>query len=122
MRIKRGMRLEYQKYVRINSKDAYSKAVATYGERWAELMEAQLAAGKTIADCADSTSHEADTEGITGFMHGCAVKALSRFWGHGEALRIWHNLDTQLQDEGVKANEKPGAVLNPAILVVETKN
>lgn len=83
-------------------------------------MEARMVNGEKIADMADTTSHEADTDGITGFMYGCAVKALAYFWEHGEELRIWHNLKTQIKDEGVKANES-GAVLNPAILTISPK-
>lgn len=59
--------------------------------------------------------YSSHTEGITGFMYGCAVSALAHFWAHGEALRRWHNLDTQIGTEGEKANES-GGVLNPALL------
>jgi hypothetical protein len=38
-------------------------------------------------------------------------------WKHGEALRLWHNLKTQIRDEGEKANES-GGVLNPACLSI----
>lgn len=48
-------------------------------------------------------------------MYGCAVSALAKFWVHGEQLRIWHNLDIQIGNEGEKANES-GGVLNPALL------
>ena len=79
------------------------------------MMERHIDAGTPLEKCADPDSHEADTEGITGFMYGCAVGALARFWVHGEALRKWHNLKTQLGHEGEKANET-GGVLNPALL------
>ena len=36
---------------------------------------------------------------------------------HGEALRRWHNRDTQIGTEGDKANES-GGVLNPALLTI----
>jgi hypothetical protein len=78
-------------------------------------MELELAEGNSIKDIAKKTSHDADAEGITGCMYGCAVQALSYFWVHGEELRRWHNLNTQLKDEGEKANED-GGVLNPAVL------
>jgi len=74
-----------------------------------------MANGETVEDCADTASHLADSEGITGFMYGCAVAILAKVWVHGEALRRWHNLKTQLRDEGEKANES-GGVLNPALL------
>jgi len=100
----------------INS-DGDGGAVMTYAERWARLMEARMAKGERIADIAGECSHLADNEGITGFMYGCAVGILSKVWQHGEALRLWHNLKTQLRDEGAKANVT-GGVLNHAMLTI----
>jgi len=111
---------EYEKYVATNSKDEYSKGVVDYEKRWVELMEKKLAEGQEIETIAKATSNEADTEGITGFMYGCAVSSLSHFWKHGEKLRQWHNLDTQIGNEGEKANES-GGVLNPALLSMGKK-
>lgn len=118
MKIKQGTETEYAEYKAKNSGDGYSLAVVTYTERWAELMEKEIEAGKTVEQCAKQTSHDADSEGITGFMYGCAVQALAHFWEHGEILRRWHNLDTQIRDEGEKANAS-GGVLNPAILNIQ---
>jgi len=53
-------------------------------------------------------------------MYGCAVVILSKCWEHGEALRRWHNKDTQIGDEGDRANES-GGVLNPALLSIGPK-
>ena len=78
-------------------------------------MVESISKGNALQDIAKDLSHEADTMGITGFMYGMAVSILSHCWVHGEDLRIWHNLDTQIKDEGEKANEK-GTVLNPALL------
>lgn len=114
MKLKPGTEQAYAEYKAKNT-DAYGGGVVSYGEDWANLMEARMANGERIADIAKPTSHEADTDGITGFMYGCAVQALAHFWEHGEALRLWHNLDAQIKDEGVRANES-GGVLNPAIL------
>ena len=80
-------------------------------------MEIQLANGHELKDIAKETSHEANTEGITGFMYGCAVSMLSELWEHSEALRQWHKLDTQIGDEGEKANES-GGTLNPAVMQI----
>ena len=115
MRILSGKQPEYELYVTKNSSDGYSLGVVRYTERWAALMEKRIDAGETLEAIAQATSHEADTDGITGFMYGCAVSALANFWIHGEALRRWHNLDTQIGSEGEKANES-GGVLNPALL------
>jgi len=106
----------WKKSCEVNS-DGYGGAVMSYAERWARLMEARMAKGERIADIADECSHLADSEGITGFMYGCAVGILSKVWQHGEALRLWHNLKTQIRDEGERANES-GGVLNPACLSI----
>jgi hypothetical protein len=42
---------------------------------------------------------------------------LAKCWLHGEALRRWHNKDTQIGTEGDRANER-GGVLNPAMLSI----
>lgn len=105
---------EYQDW-KDKQEDPYSKAIFIYAEGWANLMEARIEKGERFEDFAKDTSHKADTDGITGFMYGAAVSILSQCWVHGEQLRKWHNLDTQLGDEGEKANEK-GGVLNPALL------
>jgi hypothetical protein len=97
----------------------YGHRVITYAEDWANFMEREMATGKTLEECAQATSQEANTDGITGFMYGAAVSVLSAVWKHGEQLRRWHNLTTQLGNEGERANES-GEVLNPALLHVET--
>ena len=64
---------------------------------------------KVIVDNADKLSHEADTEGITGYMYGCAVSILSQCWKYGEYLRKWHNKEYNYDGDGV---------VNPAILTI----
>lgn len=98
--------------------DGYGKACFSYAKRWAEMMEEKMYGGLKLEDIAKSTSHDADKEGITGFMYGMAVGILASTWEHGEQLRRWHNLDTQIGNEGERANEK-GSTLNPAILNIE---
>ena len=104
----------YQDWYNKNS-DSYSRRCFTYAEDWANLMESRLEQGQSIKDCAKETSHEADTDGITGFMYSAAVSILSNHWIHGEELRQWHNLEHQLGNEGQEANKK-GTVLNTAVL------
>ena len=99
--------------------DPYGLECFNYAERWANLMEAKISDGMEIKDIAKDTSHEADTSGITGFMYGMAVSILAQCWKHGEQLRQWHNLDTQIGDEGEKAN-KEGGTLNPALLNIQS--
>ena len=98
-----------------NNTDLYGARCYSYAKDWADLMEAEIDKGKTVAEVAKETSHTADHDGIAGFMYGCAVNILSRAWEHGEELRKWHNLDVQIGNEGEKANES-GGTLNPAIL------
>lgn len=99
-----------------NNQDPYGAAIYSYAQRWAELMEEKMKFSR-LEEIAKSTSHEADTEGITGFMYGAAVSILSQAWLWGDELRCWHNVESQLGDEGIQANIKK-STLNPALLVV----
>jgi hypothetical protein len=78
----------WNKSLEANSKDGYGKACLDYAENWAKLMQYEVANGKTIAECESRTSHEADTDGITVFMQGCAVNVLRQCWIYGEELNI----------------------------------
>lgn len=98
-----------------NNTDPYGARIYSYAKDWAELMEKAITEGSKLEDIADSTSHTADYDGITGFMYSCAVNILASVWIHGEQLRQWHNLKTQIGTEGEEANKK-GTVLNPALL------
>lgn len=97
------------------NKDPYGARILSYAKDWAELMETEIDAGNRLEDIAKDTSHCADTDGITGFMYGAAVSVLAKVWEHGERLRRWHNLETQIGTEGERANES-GGTLNPAVL------
>lgn len=108
---------EWDKFAEANAGSGYGEAILGYAEKWADTMEARLANGETVEQCAKTTSQEADTDGITGFMYGCAVNTLARTWAHGEELRRWHNKATQIGTEGDEANET-GGVLNPAVMCV----
>lgn len=117
MKIRETMQAEWDKAVALNT-DPYGACVVQFAEAWADAMEAKMAEGAALADVAKATGSEVDNRpefGITGFMYGCAVSMLSRCWAHGEELRRWHNLDTQIGTEGEKANAS-GGVLNPALL------
>lgn len=108
MNIKTGLEADYMVVKEKNSHDGCSKAVIDFLERWAELMEAQIANGAAIPAIADATSSAADTEGITGFVYGAAVNILANFWVHGEDLRVWHNAQYGVTTEK--------GTVNPAIL------
>lgn len=105
----------WKKTVEVNSHDGYGLAGVTYAARWAHLMENEINCGSKLKNIAEKTSHEADKEGVTGFMYGCAVSVLTQVWKYGEELRLWHNPYIQINDEGEMAN-KNGGVLNPAII------
>lgn len=115
MKLKPGVEEKYAEWKTKNAADPYGTACFTYAEAWADLIEKAMADGAKLEDVAEKLSHDADTEGITGFMYGMAVNILSMAWEHGEQLRIWHNLSTQIGNEGERAN-KSGGVLNPALL------
>jgi hypothetical protein len=101
----------YQEFVIKNSDDLYSKETVNYAERWADLMETLIDSGMILESIAKSASYEANIDGITGFMFGCAVETLSSFWIHGEQLRKWHNKEYNCPDsEGV---------VNPALLSIK---
>ena len=102
-----------------NQEDEYGRAVYEYAEKWANLMEQKIQEGNFLEDIAKETSHKADEGiGISGFMYGAAVSILSNAWIYGEKLRRWHNLETQIGDEGERANER-GTTLNPALLNIQ---
>ncbi len=93
-----------------NNQDPYGAATMKYAAMWARLMEGEINAGASLESCAKRLSHLADTDGITGFMYGCAVSILSQCWVHGEALRVWHN-----RDYGVASET---GTVNPAVLTI----
>ena len=96
----------WEQFASVNN-DPYGSCVVRYAERWANMMEEEMENGKSLIEIADTTSIKADTEGITGFMYGCAVSVLARVWEHGEELRKWHNKEYGYAGDGV---------VNPAIL------
>ena len=113
MKIVKGKEQEYKDWYEKNS-DPYGRACFTYAERWAGMMEKEIDeskenAMKVIVDNAEKLSHEADKEGITGFMYGIAVSILSQCWEYGECLRKWHNKEYEYDGDGV---------VNPAVITV----
>lgn len=112
MKIRHGMEEKYQEGYN-NNLNPYGHAVYTFAERWAELMEKDIheCGGPTAAVIAnfERRCRQADTEGITGFMYGCAVSILAACWEYGEILRKWHNKEYGYEGDGV---------VNPAILTV----
>jgi hypothetical protein len=97
----------------------YGGSVIWFATRWAERMEKAFDQGIPLPECAERLDHEAMQEmgqwSLTGFQYGAAVSTLGQYWVFGDWLRMWHNIHTQLGDEGDKAN-KGGGTLNPALL------
>lgn len=116
MKILAGKEKKYKDWYGKNS-DGYSRACFTYAERWAELLEIEISKTDDVMKCivenADRLSHEADTEGITGYMYGCAVSILSQYWEYGEELRKWHNKEYNYDGDGV---------VNPAIMTIRKRD
>ena len=116
MKILEGMEQEYRDWYNKNL-DPYGHGCFTFAERWAEMLEKKIDENpdnipNILVENADRLSHEADTEGITGFMYGAAVSILSKCWKYGEELRKWHNKEYNYNGDGV---------VNPAIITVSTK-
>ena len=113
MKVVDGREQDYKEW-RNNNSDPYGTAIFTYAERWAEMLESLIDKNsdveKVIAENAEKTSREADTEGITGFMYGEAVGILALAWKYGDYLRKWHNS---------KYNHDGDGVVNPAILHIK---
>jgi hypothetical protein len=95
---------------RSKNTDEYGAAIFEYAEGWAKLMQVEIAQGKAVRQCAETTSHELGFLGITGFMYGAAVSILSKCWKHGEELRKWHNKEYGHEGDGV---------VNPAVLTIQ---
>lgn len=106
----------WQKYVEKNT-GAYGGEVIAYSARWASMVEGALLTGAVFEDVVAPLSHEADINGITGFMYWAAVSTLSKVWEYGEQLRLWHNNDIAPK-QAEETNAIPGAVLNPALISV----
>jgi hypothetical protein len=95
---------------RLNNADGYGNACFVFASNWGRLMQVEMSKGKVLHEIAQKTSHEADIEGITGYMYTAAVKILCQCWKHGEELLKWHNS---------KYNYTGDDIVNPSILTKE---
>jgi hypothetical protein len=102
---------EYAQYVNTNKEDGYSFAVVRYSAAFAQAAEQLISQGVAFSDAVKLVEFEVDDEGITGFMYGCAMKELSRFWKHGDELRKLHNARYGVSEDST-------GVVNPAILTI----
>lgn len=87
MLLKNNVVEDYERFVENNSQDPYSFAVVTYMNKWAQLMEEEMQAGAVLTkEIVNKLSHDADEEGITGFMYHEACNRLCYFWIYGDEL------------------------------------
>lgn len=109
---------EWHKAVAINQ-DPYGNAIINTAREVMRLLdgEDEFKSDELICRAAKNV----DVNGITGFMVGAVAAMVSHVHSRGDEFRRKWNLETQLQNEGERANEKPGAVLNPAMLCMEAK-
>lgn len=116
MKIAKDKEREYQKWVDAN-RNFYGKGVINFGIRWAELLEEIIdktskdMINETIYNNAKQTSLKADTEYITGFQYGCAVRFLAEVWEYGKILNAWHN-------NQYGYDESTEETVNPAVLII----
>lgn len=92
---KPGKEKEYSDWFDKNT-DSYSRRCFTFAEGWAEKMENEISKNAPyafvidiITECADRTAREEDTDGITGFMYGCACSILEQEWKYGDEFKQW---------------------------------
>ena len=76
----------WQSVVDANKGEPYGARICQYAEDWGRLMQRDIAAGKTVAECREACEREADFDGITGFMYGSARSMLAKCWVHGSEL------------------------------------
>lgn len=103
------MKKAWDRMVEVNSKDTYGMGVVKYVRCRAKCMQKLIAKGESVVEIAEQASYDCDIEGITGFIYGCAVNALTKSWKYGEELRKWHNKDYGYEGDGV---------FNPVVLAV----
>lgn len=113
MKIKSGKEQFYEDWYSKNG-DFYGRGCFVYAERWAGLLENAIENSGSnpaivIINNAERLSIEADTDGITGFMYGTAVRILSECWEYGDILRKWHNKEYNYAGDGV---------VNPAVITI----
>ena len=118
MKIAKGKEDRYKQWVEANSNNYYNRGVINFAKRWAEILEKQIDEQNTedpktvIFNNADWSSHDADTEGITGFQYGCAVSFLADVWEYGKLLNSWNNIQYGY-------SEDTEGTVNPAVWAIK---
>lgn len=108
----------WDNYVKVNSKDAYSKCCVDVARKTMELLDAMGDKPITPEDtyrliC--QADKDIKTGGITGFMAGCVSSMISEVHSRGKEWRRAWNKDNGVDDP------KLAATVNPAILTIGPK-
>lgn len=72
--------------LRTANTDDYGRTVVRFAEKWADLMESELAQDKSLAEIARTTSQQIGIE-ISGAQFSVALNTLSQTWKYGAGLR-----------------------------------
>ena len=100
-----------------NNQDPYGKCCVDVAREVMELLDEEPDVPINPHALICRADDAINAGGITGFMAGAVASMVSHCHSRGEEFRKIWNLDTQIHDEGEKANES-GRILNPALLNV----
>ncbi|MBS1992829.1 MAG: hypothetical protein JSS83_20065 [Cyanobacteria bacterium SZAS LIN-3] len=79
---------QWSTFIDTNGKTRFGTAILNYANRWATMMEEQLAQGKVLDSAlVDSTGLAADKEGVSGYMASVAHQVLVQTWKYGAQLK-----------------------------------
>ena len=110
---------DWEKWVKTNALDPYSNCCVEVARKVMELLDDNNHKKFNANEIVGEADRLLDA-GITGFMSGCVAQMVSHCHSRGEEFRKKWNKETQIEDEGDKANEGKG-VLNPALLSIGKK-
>lgn len=108
MKIIEGKEAEYEKYVKTNSEDPYSKCVVDCGTAFGDALDA----GKSPSEAEEAMLATEDGKELTGFMVGAIMSSISHFHPRGAEIKEWWN-----KSHSGTPDEQTG-VNNPAIITL----
>lgn len=103
---------EYLQLRGIDLKAPCASPILLCAERWGWAMEQEIANGRTVADAAEITLFDADSDRMSGAMFGFVMKTLCTFWIYGEQFRQWQmrscdSNELEEQEPASDADEMP---------------
>lgn len=70
------------------NQDDYGRRCITYAQDWAKLIQVKIREGVPLTkELVNELSHQADTDGITGFMYGASKNVLRTTWKHWNRIK-----------------------------------